>query len=124
MTCQHISPEMAIRRAWRGDAEVAILFLLIADIMRPFAAVAQLDRVLGYDPRGRGFESCQPHQHHGKARPLPVWLFFALGAASSVQLLPNSVLVQRLRYRALQVIGRRNRICETPAIQRAEADDP
>ena len=25
-----------------------------------FAAVAQLDRVLGYEPRGRGFESCQP----------------------------------------------------------------
>ena len=25
------------------------------------AAVAQLDRVLGYEPRGRGFESCQPH---------------------------------------------------------------
>ncbi len=27
------------------------------------AAVAQLDRVLGYEPRGRGFESCQPHQN-------------------------------------------------------------
>ena len=27
-----------------------------------FAAVAQLDRVLGYEPRGRGFNSCQPHQ--------------------------------------------------------------
>jgi hypothetical protein len=26
------------------------------------AAVAQMDRVLGYEPRGRGFESCQPHQ--------------------------------------------------------------
>jgi transcription elongation factor GreB len=25
------------------------------------AAVAQLDRVLGYEPRGRGFDSCQPH---------------------------------------------------------------
>ncbi len=29
---------------------------------RPSAAVAQLDRVLGYEPRGRGFESCQPRQ--------------------------------------------------------------
>ncbi len=30
------------------------------------AAVAQLDRVLGYEPRGRGFESCQPrHQFRG-----------------------------------------------------------
>jgi len=28
-----------------------------------FAAVAQLDRVLGYEPRGRGFDSCQPHQN-------------------------------------------------------------
>jgi hypothetical protein len=28
-----------------------------------FAAVAQLDRVLGYEPRGRGFNSCQPHQN-------------------------------------------------------------
>ena len=28
----------------------------------PVAAVAQLDRVLGYEPRGRGFDSCQPHQ--------------------------------------------------------------
>ena len=28
--------------------------------MRSSAAVAQLDRVLGYEPRGRGFDSCQP----------------------------------------------------------------
>jgi hypothetical protein len=28
------------------------------------AAVAQLDRVLGYEPRGRGFESCQPRQQN------------------------------------------------------------
>lgn len=28
--------------------------------MQFFAAVAQLDRVLGYEPRGRGFDSCQP----------------------------------------------------------------
>jgi hypothetical protein len=33
-----------------------------ADIIVGLAAVAQLDRVLGYEPRGRGFESCQPHQ--------------------------------------------------------------
>ena len=30
--------------------------------IRSLAAVAQLDRVLGYEPRGRGFDSCQPHQ--------------------------------------------------------------
>ncbi len=32
-------------------------------IISPFAAVAQLDRVLGYEPRGRGFNSCRPHQY-------------------------------------------------------------
>ena len=31
---------------------------------RTVAAVAQLDRVLGSEPRGRGFESCQPHHLH------------------------------------------------------------
>jgi hypothetical protein len=31
-------------------------------IVEGYAAVAQLDRVLGYEPRGRGFESCQPRQ--------------------------------------------------------------
>ena len=30
-------------------------------IFHSCAAVAQLDRVLGYEPRGRGFDSCQPH---------------------------------------------------------------
>ena len=28
----------------------------------PVAPVAQLDRVLGYEPRGRGFESCRARQ--------------------------------------------------------------
>ena len=28
------------------------------------APVAQLDRVLGYEPRGRGFESCRAHQFY------------------------------------------------------------
>ena len=27
-----------------------------------YAAVAQLDRVFGYEPKGRGFESLQPYQ--------------------------------------------------------------
>ena len=30
--------------------------------MRRYAAVAQLDRVTGYEPVGRGFESLQPYQ--------------------------------------------------------------
>ena len=29
---------------------------------RAYAAVAQLDRVTGYEPVGRGFESLQPYQ--------------------------------------------------------------
>ena len=29
---------------------------------RRYAAVAQLDRVFGYEPKGRGFESLQPYQ--------------------------------------------------------------
>ena len=33
-------------------------------IILGLAAVAQLDRVLGYEPRGRGFDSCQPHQNN------------------------------------------------------------
>ena len=36
----------------------SVLYLLLSR-----AAVAQLDRVLGYEPRGRGFDSCQPHQN-------------------------------------------------------------
>ena len=31
-------------------------------IIQGYAAVAQLDRVPGYEPGGRGFESCQPRQ--------------------------------------------------------------
>src|SRR5450830_177836 len=41
-----------------------------------FAAVAQLDRVLGYEPRGRGFDSCQPHQIQGtRCKSSPFFLF-------------------------------------------------
>jgi hypothetical protein len=38
------------------------------------AAVAQLDRVLGYEPRGRGFDSCQPHQKLESPQHL-LWAF-------------------------------------------------
>lgn len=31
--------------------------------IRPVAPVAQLDRVLGYEPRGRGFNSCRAHHY-------------------------------------------------------------
>ena len=53
--------------------------------MRSSAAVAQLDRVLGYEPRGRGFDSCQPHQisifsrleHSLEAYPSRLFFFVA-----------------------------------------------
>jgi len=37
------------------------------------APVAQLDRVLGYEPRGRGFESCRAH--HMNQRATVMWPF-------------------------------------------------
>jgi hypothetical protein len=49
------------RSTWRDCAALAIRQGAV--IINPVAAVAQLDRVLGYEPRGRGFNSCQPHQN-------------------------------------------------------------
>ena len=46
-----------------------------------FAAVAQLDRVLGYEPRGRGFDSCQPR--HIQTDQLFLTGPFFISAASS-----------------------------------------
>ena len=66
-------------------------------IIRSLAAVAQLDRVLGYEPRGRGFDSCQPHQQGspeseksqgfflGAFRTL-IWSGYAVGRSSSESL--------------------------------------
>ena len=34
--------------------------------MLPYAPVAQLDRVPGYEPGGRGFESYPAHQFQGE----------------------------------------------------------
>ena len=43
------------------------------------AAVAQLDRVLGYEPRGRGFNSCQPHHLiQGLVEKLGPFFFFGV----------------------------------------------
>ena len=36
---------------------------MIAKLSEEYAAVAQLDRVFGYEPKGRGFESLQPYQN-------------------------------------------------------------
>src|SRR5574344_1177473 len=53
-----------VRLSWGQLAQGALVFSCTAKIrctIRRLAAVAQLDRVLGYEPRGRGFDSCQPH---------------------------------------------------------------
>ena len=36
---------------------------MMAKLSERYAAVAQLDRVFGYEPKGRGFESLQPYQN-------------------------------------------------------------
>jgi hypothetical protein len=46
-----------------GFVVTSFTSMLLMECCRSFAAVAQLDRVLGYEPRGRGFNSCQPHQY-------------------------------------------------------------
>jgi hypothetical protein len=48
------------------EAEPFLFWESLAILLVSRAAVAQMDRVLGYEPRGRGFESCQPH-HFFKA---------------------------------------------------------
>ena len=45
---------------------------------RQYAAVAQLDRVFGYEPKGRGFESLQPYQN----KKTPFGCLFILGFAA------------------------------------------
>ena len=48
-----------MKRFFSSFLELRVIAYSIIDGL---AAVAQLDRVLGYEPRGRGFDSCQPHQ--------------------------------------------------------------
>src|SRR5689334_12470720 len=53
------------------------------------AAVAQLDRVLGYEQRGRGFNSCQPHQslkYYDITSPIPFSFALLSSEYFSVQL--------------------------------------
>ena len=52
-----------------------------------FALVAQLDRVFGYEPKGRGFESLQPYQNEGHVNVLRVVLssiFFSKNNAQDI----------------------------------------
>ena len=43
-----------------------------------YAAVAQLDRVTGYEPVGRGFESLSAHQKKAKSRDLAFFSYIRL----------------------------------------------
>ena len=49
-----------------------LAFVSIIRIMRgsDSAPVAQLDRVLGYEPRGRAFESLRAHQQNQAIKPI------------------------------------------------------
>ena len=49
---------------------------IIKLLMRQYAAVAQLDRVTGYEPVGRGFESLQPYHTQYLLRQWEVLLYF------------------------------------------------
>ena len=62
--------------------------LAIHGIILPHAAVAQLDRVLGYAPRGRGFESCQPRHLTGVSGRWVFW--FLLHSAFFTTFFPPS----------------------------------
>ena len=45
-----------------GTGCAIIIKLSVRKSSVQYAAVAQLDRVFGYEPKGRGFESLQPYQ--------------------------------------------------------------
>ena len=47
-------------------------------LWRTDAAVAQLDRVFGYEPKGRGFESLQPYQKWKAPKRVPSTFLLAL----------------------------------------------
>ena len=53
-----------------------------------FALVAQLDRVFGYEPKGRGFESLRAHQF-GKWLNLVEHLVWDQGVAGSNPVFPT-----------------------------------
>ena len=42
-----------------------------------YVPIAQLDRVFGYEPKGRGFESLWAHHSHQSRKDLPRgWCFY------------------------------------------------
>ena len=79
------------RKVCTSQKSRAIIFVLL-DFALPhqwceakrskYAPVAQLDRVLGYEPRGRGFESCRARQFAGSGPRQASWAAFSLPGAS------------------------------------------
>jgi hypothetical protein len=57
-----VCPDVSGRIEFEGTCRTNKYPGILLASAKCLAAVAQLDRVLGYEPRGRGFESCQPHQ--------------------------------------------------------------
>ena len=72
-SCQPHHYSNAFRR--RLEMVIAINEVNGNSVDEDFAAVAQLDRVPGYEPGGRRFDSCQPH--HIKKATLWGGFFFA-----------------------------------------------
>ena len=52
---------------------VTVSFAIIA-LLLSRAPLAQLDRVLGYEPRGREFESLRAHHFYPRNRAIPIFL--------------------------------------------------
>ena len=91
-----------------------------------FAAVAQLDRVLGYEPRGRGFNSCQPHQYHNKGgvqekscTPPLLWFKYKDFQRGTHHTWPFCVTIpSRLIYSSKASATKKNRRSASPAFYR------
>ena len=84
--------------------------VFVRAILRGFAPVAQLDRVPGYEPGGRGFESCRARQLDcfGSSACHQRWgrRFFFGGTTTGVLQAPTLMLCER-KHRALLLRWRR-----------------
>src|SRR5206468_11266782 len=77
----------------------------------PRAAVAQLDRVLGYEPRGRGFDSCQPHQLLQDAC-LRTRCLGHFSFPNQIPLSPLQILAFTARFLLIPIAGRSTQACQ------------
>ena len=56
-------PGWSAAKAMAEEADISLeeVFKMLAEEERNRKSGSQADRALGYEPRGRGFDSCQPH---------------------------------------------------------------